>query len=78
MYKQSFKNDYYGNVAPPNHSLKSRGDPFGTDGTYGVLLAARKKLFREMAPRAARMRYDDLAVRRRSTSLSTILRIVDS
>ena len=26
----------------PNQSLKSQGDPFGTDGKYGVLFAARK------------------------------------
>jgi len=36
------------------------------DGKYGVLFAARKKLFREMATRSARIVSGDLAVRRRS------------
>jgi len=43
----------------PNHSLKL------TEST-ACFSAARKKLFREMATRAARIVYDDLAARRRS------------
>ncbi len=45
--------------AQPNQSLKL------TENTARDF-AARKKLFREMAVRAARIVYDDLAVRRRS------------
>jgi hypothetical protein len=46
-------------LPPYNHSLKL------TENT-ACFSAARKKLFMEMATRAARMRYDDSAVRRRS------------
>jgi hypothetical protein len=46
-------------LSPPNQSLKL------TEST-ACFFAARKKLFREMATRAARTVYDDLAVRRRS------------
>jgi len=43
----------------PNHSLKLTGNT-------ACFSAARKKLFREMATRAARIVYDDPAPRRRS------------
>ena len=46
-------------LSPPNHSLKL------TERT-ACFYAARKKLFREMATRSARIASDDQAVRRRS------------
>jgi hypothetical protein len=47
------------NCSPPNQSLKL------TENT-ACFSAARKNLFREMATLAARIVYDDPAVRRRS------------
>jgi hypothetical protein len=59
MYKQYFKNDYCGNVARPNQSLKLT-EPAVDD------FAAREKIFKGMATSVARIVYMELAARRRS------------
>ena len=59
MYKQSFKNDYYGNVAPPNQRLKL------TESTVDDF-AARCGTIRKMVTSPARVVCIELAARRRS------------